>query len=65
MVKTIDELATELVNWLNQQPDITSAVLVDTNVGIGADHPEIFIGRAYLGFVLDGIFCSLEVGYTE
>lgn len=62
---TTEELATKMVAWLKEQEGIADVALINTDFPpFGAD-PARFLGRAYLGFVMDGIPMSLEMSVTE
>ena len=67
--RLLDDLTGDLAHWLSKQDGVTQVEIVtDENLGpdaIGADHPEIFIGHAYVGFLLDGVAVSMELSYTQ
>lgn len=58
---TTDELAGNLADWLRVQPGVTE---VEVLADFGAE-PVVFIGQAFLGFLLDGVGMSLSLAVTE
>lgn len=62
---TVDEMAERMAAWLRTQSGVSDVEIVSTdNPPFGAD-PTAFIGKAYLGFQMDGLPMSLELGVTE